>query len=115
MRGTDIRLWPLAGRAGCGVGRYDRPYRPLEQTEQLFGNEVRSGGIEVTIALRVPVLDEEALRHDQMEVAFVGSNVLPLNEADLIERAKTFVSARAAAEPRPCLAWVQNATSDRSH
>ena len=40
----------------------------------------------MTIALRVPVLDEEALRHDQMEVAFVGSNVLPLNETDLIER-----------------------------
>ena len=45
----------------------------------------------MTIALRVPVLDEEALRHDQvrhdqMEVAFVGSKVLPLNETDLIER-----------------------------
>jgi hypothetical protein len=36
--GTDIQLWPLAGHTSCSVGRYDRPYRPLEQTEQLFGN-----------------------------------------------------------------------------
>jgi hypothetical protein len=34
--------------------------------KQLFGDEARPGGIEMTIVLRV--LDEEALRHDQMEV-----------------------------------------------
>lgn len=40
-------------------------HRPLEQTESLFGNEAYPGGIEVTIALRVQALDEEALRWPQ--------------------------------------------------
>jgi hypothetical protein len=46
----------LAGRASRSVGRCDRRCRPLEQTEELFGNEARPGGIEVAIALRVLAL-----------------------------------------------------------
>src|SRR6478735_642302 len=66
--GADIHLGSLAGGACGGTGRHNRPGRLLEQSEQLFGNEARPRGIEVTIALRVLAVDEETLRHDQMQV-----------------------------------------------
>src|SRR5215216_977630 len=65
--GAYVHLWSLAWRACRGTGRHNGPGRSLEQIEKLFWNEARPGGIEVAVALRVLAVDEEALRHDQME------------------------------------------------
>ena len=66
--GADVHLGPLAHRTRGGPNRAEWPSRPLEHTEQLFGNEARPGGVEVTIALGILALDEETLGHDKMEI-----------------------------------------------
>ena len=66
--GAYIDFGSLAGGTRPGTGRHKRPGRPLEQFQQLFGDEARPGGIEMAIALRVLSVDEEPLRHDQMKV-----------------------------------------------
>jgi len=52
----------MAGRTSRAARRLNWPGRLLEQVEQLFRNEARSGGIEVTIALPMLSVDEETLR-----------------------------------------------------
>jgi hypothetical protein len=88
--GANIHLRSLAGGTCRGAGRHNWPGDPLEQAKQLFGNEARPGGIETTIALRVPAVDEEALRHDQMKV------VLCAGHGD-IEQATLFLDLRRGA------------------
>ena len=68
MRAPMSTLGPWLGGACRGTGAAQRPGRSLEQIEQLFGNEARPRGIDVAVALRVLAVDEEALRHDQMQV-----------------------------------------------
>ena len=68
MRAPKSTFGPWPASARRRTGRHNRPGRSLEQTEQLLGNEARPRRVEMTIALRVLAVDEETLRHDQMEV-----------------------------------------------
>ena len=45
-----------------------RPAGALEQGQQSIGNEAGPRGIDVTVALRMLAMGEEALRHDQMQI-----------------------------------------------
>ena len=75
MRTPISTFGPLAGGACHGAGRHDWPGGgPLEQTEQLVGDEARPRCIEVAIALRVLAVDEGALRHDQTEVVLCAGH-----------------------------------------
>ena len=72
--GSDIHLGSSAGGACRGTRGRKRSSCPLEQSEQFLGNEARSGGIEVSTALRVLAVDEEALRYDQMKAVLCAGH-----------------------------------------
>jgi hypothetical protein len=58
----------LAGGTCRGTRWHNGPGRPLEQTQQLLGNEARPRSIEVTITLRVLAVHKEALWHNKVKV-----------------------------------------------
>src|SRR6202047_5191488 len=48
--------------------RRHRPCRPLEKVEESIGNETRSGGIDMPVALRILATGEETLRNNEVKI-----------------------------------------------
>src|SRR3979411_1982450 len=81
--GSDIDPYALAP-VSCSQFRGDaRPSHPFEKAEQLVRNEAAAQGIDMTVALRVLAVSEEALRDYKVEIV-PGARHRDIEEAPLL-------------------------------
>jgi hypothetical protein len=86
-----LARWPCSGES-----RRDRwPGCPIEETEQLVGNEACPRGIDVPIPLRALAMGEEALRDNEVEI------VLGARHRDIERPSSMFIDPDGVLAPRP--------------